>query len=126
METSQPGELDPAAIKRLIREELPGLDEQVRINPRRVGLYRIVPRVWVSLYTGAMDSSSLPLRATDEVEDYAWIEPLSVPNLWLRQGRARNDRRCAVWRHGSRATFLCETAIATNNRSLAFLPSWLP
>lgn len=86
METSQPGESDPAALKRLIREELPGLENQIGINPGRIGLYRIVSRVWVSLYPATMDSSDLPLNKTDEVGDYAWIEPERVLTLWLRQG----------------------------------------
>ena len=86
METSQPGESDPVALQRLVREELPGLEDQVGINPGRVGLYRIVPRVWVSLYAAAMNSSNLPVRKTDEVGDYAWIEPEYVFTRWLRQG----------------------------------------
>lgn len=86
METSLPGESDQAALRRLVREELPGLEDQVRIDLGRVGLYRIVPRVWVSLYVATMNSLNLPLKKTNEVGDYAWIEPERVLTLWLRQG----------------------------------------
>lgn len=86
METSLPGESDHAALQRLVREELPGLEDQIRIDLGRVGLYRIVPRVWVSLYVAMMNSLNLPLKKTNEVGDYAWIEPERVLTLWLRQG----------------------------------------
>lgn len=86
METSKLGEPDSVALERLVREELPGLENQIRINPHRVGWYRIVPRVWVSLYTSAMDAYDLPSKKTNEVGDHAWIKPECVLTLWLRQG----------------------------------------
>ena len=86
METSKPGEPDSMALERLVREELPGLENQIRINPCRVGWYRIVPRVWVSLYAAVMDSRNLPLKKTNEVGDHAWIESECIFTLWLRQG----------------------------------------
>ncbi len=86
METSLPGDPDSLTLRRLVQEELPGLDDQLRINSCRIGWYRIVPKVWVSLYTASMDSSILPVKRTNEVGDHAWIEPNCVLTLWLRQG----------------------------------------
>lgn len=86
METSRPNEPDCLALERLVQEELPGLEDQVRINPQRVGWYRIVPRVWVSLYIGVISSSDLPTSQVSEVGGYAWVDQGTALRLWLRQG----------------------------------------
>lgn len=89
METSHKGETDDSAISRLINEELPGLAGHIKTERKRRGVYRIVPGVWVSLYVGQTQDSSLPTpnkKSKEEVGGYAWVLPGNALALWLRQG----------------------------------------
>lgn len=86
METSNPGEPDRTTLKRLVREELPGLDGDIRIGKRRLGSYQIVPHVWVRLYWASVSNRNLPTSRGGEVGNYRWESPLAVRKLWLRQG----------------------------------------
>jgi len=87
METSNPKESDYYAITRLIREELPGFNLlPENIIQSRLGIYRIVPHVWVTLYSIKTSASYLPNSKNNEVGNYQWIDPKKALNLWLRQG----------------------------------------
>jgi hypothetical protein len=89
-ETSEPGEPDSSAIVRLVKEELPGFDSLIDgALLTRIGAYRIVPRVWVNLYSARVNSTRLPDSkglAGKEVGNHQWISPAEALNLWLRQG----------------------------------------
>lgn len=99
METSRPGEPEPMALARMIAEELPGLEHVVQVNPQRVGWYRIVPRVWVSLYTASMDCTNLPAGHVVEVGEYAWLSATAALKLWLRQGAPEMISDISVGNH---------------------------
>jgi len=89
METSHKGEPDHSVIARLIDEELPGLANFITVESERRGVYRIVPRVWVSLYAGHIQDSLLPTpdeRSEEEIGGYTWMLPKDAITLWLRQG----------------------------------------
>lgn len=89
METSRSGEPDHAALERLVAEELPGLASRLKIHGERFGVYRVVPRVWVSLYTARAEDAALPILTpadSREVGNHAWMLPENAMALWLRQG----------------------------------------
>lgn len=87
METSKPEESDYYAIVRLIREELPGFNFlPENIIRSRIGIYRIVPHVWVTLYSIKTGVQHFPNPKSSEVGNYQWIEPKKALDLWLRQG----------------------------------------
>lgn len=87
METSHPGEKDHCAINRLYIEELMGL-VLPQLPGEYLGVYRIVPGVWVKLYTTKSDSFLLPSVSGDhpEVGNYQWKSPQQALQLWTRQG----------------------------------------
>lgn len=87
METSKQDESDYSAISRLIQEELPGFNlPPEKIIKSHIGIYRIVPHVWVTLYSIKTTTSDLPNSKSSEVGNYQWVDPKSALNLWLRQG----------------------------------------
>lgn len=90
METSEPGEPDYHTVVRLVREELPGCDFLCGSVPlTHIGVYRIVPHVWVNLYSITTTDNRLPdseKKEDEEVGNYQWIFPTKALNLWLRQG----------------------------------------
>lgn len=88
METSHDGERDSSALGRLVAEELPGLTGHIEIDGERRGVYRIVPRVWVSLYIGQTQDFLLPIpdKKSGEIGEHLWVPPQNVLMLWLRQG----------------------------------------
>lgn len=85
METLQPNEPNNEALQRLIREELSGLAGIV-VRPERVGIYRIVPGAWASLYLGKFERVVLPETQSSEVGNHSWLDPQAVFSLWLRPG----------------------------------------
>ena len=90
METSEPDESDHRVVVRLVKEELPGISLPIDgALGSRIGSYRIVPHVWVNLYSVKAGSYHLP-NLTDqenkEVGNYQWMFPVGALNLWLRQG----------------------------------------
>mgnify|MGYP001560396004 CR=1 FL=1 len=102
METSYPGEDDRSALGRLIAEELPGVGAHIEVWHPRIGVYRIVPRVWVSLYRARLERVSLPAAASTraEVGNHAWLTPQKAVTLWLRQGAREMLSDCLHGRHG--------------------------
>ncbi len=88
METSHDGEKDAETLKRLIDEELSGLAGHIHIRGGRRGVYRIVPKVWVSLYVGETQSLLLPTpdATSEEIGEHLWVLPKNALTLWLRQG----------------------------------------
>lgn len=87
METRRLGEDDRAALKRLVEEELPGLDADLEVSDRPIGVYRIVPHVWVKLYLAQMARDTLPCQREDmDVGNHAWRTLEEATTLWLRQG----------------------------------------
>ena len=89
METSKPDESDIRAVARLIEEELPGFGFPLEeIVPAHIGIYRIVPHVWVNLYSVRAATVQLPSNNSEsmEVGNYQWMRPENALNLWLRQG----------------------------------------
>jgi 8-oxo-dGTP pyrophosphatase MutT (NUDIX family) len=90
METSRPGEADRSALVRLVAEEAPGLGDKLEIREERLGVYRIVPHVWVSLYGATAIDAALPDQqgGESEVGNHAWVSPTEAVALWLRQGAA--------------------------------------
>lgn len=109
METSMLDEPDRGAITRLAKEELPGLDLPIDGTLRtRVGAYRIVPNVWVNLYSVMTTNARLPDSKNPknkEVGNYQWIFPEEALNLWLRQGAREmisdfvNNKKGVLCRH---------------------------
>lgn len=87
METSRPKEPDLNTITRLLGEEVPGFDLQPEeILQSRIGIYQIVPRVWVTLYWTKTMRQHLPNQKSSEVGNYQWVDPREVLDFWLRQG----------------------------------------
>src|SRR3989338_423972 len=86
METSRPGEKKSRTLKRLVKEELPGL--RVEVETTASGAYRIVPGVLVWLYRARTHSCRLPrtIGRRTEVDTYRWLSPNEARKLWLRQG----------------------------------------
>jgi len=87
METVEPGESDPCAMVRLVADELPGLElGNEQILGSRIGIYRVVPRVWVNLYSTRTENGQLPNSGGHEVGNHQWMAPEIALHLWLRQG----------------------------------------
>lgn len=92
METSKPNEPDQCAVSRLIEEELPGFNLGPYIEDTtqsHVGIYRIVPHVWVNLYSITTSNSYVPdfrNSKNEEVGNYQWLSPKEALSLWLRRG----------------------------------------
>ena len=77
-----------SALVRLHTEELSGLTS-VHVPGRYIGVYRVVPGVWVSLYATMSSSYVLPVEAGDqpEVDNYRWMSLQDVLALeTLRRG----------------------------------------
>lgn len=87
METSGPGESDDSTLTRLIQQEIPGLNFSLddALNSF-IGIYRIVPNVWVTLYAIKTRDLFLPQIKSSEVGNYQWLTPRTALSLWLRQG----------------------------------------
>lgn len=87
METSNPEESDESALKRLLSEELTGL-ELAELSERPIGWYMIVPGVKVTLYTSQAVDDRLPTYGVGlpEVTNHQWVPVTEVRKLWLRQG----------------------------------------
>jgi len=90
METLEPDETHYSGLRRLVREELPGLSvERLALDCTPVGTYRIVPRVWVTLYVALASTFDLPIPNGDrEVGSHQWALALEVLDRQLRCGAA--------------------------------------
>lgn len=117
METSRPGEPDRSALVRLVAEELSGFAAKLGIREARCGVYRIVPRVWVSLYAATVPDATLPNSegGISEVGNYGWVSLSDVVKLWLRQGAREMIEDYAA----GRSNVVCRRCAATNPRFLA-------
>ncbi len=107
METMHDGETHRHAVHRLIREELAGMPvRSVHVRKDRIGVYRVVPHVWVSLFTALSDTNDLScIVGADGVDTHAWVHAEEALGLWLRQGAAEmigdhlNNKTGVIRRH---------------------------
>lgn len=87
METCRPGESDLSVLRRLHKEELPGLPLLPLLGDY-VGAYRVTPGAWARLYAMATNTCHLPVISDDrlDVGNHRWVSVQEAFELWLRRG----------------------------------------
>lgn len=113
METLEANETHYTGLRRLMKEELPGLlVEHMSLDCTPIGSYRIAPRVWGTLYVARSSSFDLPKSNGDrEVGQHEWVHIAESLNRWLRRGAAEMIEDFA-----NRRSQIRRTACRTINR----------
>ena len=87
METTEGEETPDQTIERLIRQELPGIRQDIIVDHEPAGVYQVIEQVWLLVWCAQSLKGKLPENGSAEVIEHRWFslrEAAEISNL--RQG----------------------------------------